>query len=75
MASPKAQHRQRLWLEEQNCRGSFKLKEERFKWDIRKKFVTQKVLGPWHSLSRDSETAPSLEVFEDRLNRAWNNLG
>ena len=38
--------------------------------DVRKKFFTQRVVWHWHRLSREVVDAPSLEVFEARLNEA-----
>jgi len=42
----------------------------KFRLDVRKKFFTQRVVGHWHWLSREVVDAPSLEVFEARLNEA-----
>ena len=53
----------------------FKLKEGRFRLDIRKKFFTVRVLRPWHRLPREAVAAPSLEVFRARLDGALSNLG
>ncbi|KFQ22496.1 hypothetical protein N332_10037, partial [Mesitornis unicolor] len=54
--------------------NGFKLEEERFKLDIRKKFFTVRVVRHWHRLPREAVDAPSLEVFKARLDRALGNL-
>ncbi|KAK4830420.1 hypothetical protein QYF61_011044 [Mycteria americana] len=43
--------------------NSFKLKEGRFRLDVRKKFFTMRVVRHWKSLSRGAEDAPSFNVF------------
>jgi len=53
----------------------FKLKEGRFRLDIRKKFFTVRVLRPWHRLPREAVVAPSVAVFKARLDGALSNLG
>ena len=56
-------------------RGSgFKLKEGRFRLDIRKKFFLVRVVKNWHRLPREVVDAPSLEVFKARLDGALSNL-
>ncbi|KFV47690.1 hypothetical protein N341_06410, partial [Tyto alba] len=54
--------------------NSFKLKEGRFRLDIRKKFFTVRVVRHWNRLLREAVAAPSLEVFKTRLDRALSNL-
>jgi len=44
--------------------NSFKLKEGRFRLDIRKKFFTVRVVKHWHRFPREAVAAPSLEVFK-----------
>ncbi|KFM05120.1 hypothetical protein AS27_03742, partial [Aptenodytes forsteri] len=51
-----------------------KLKEGRFRLDIRKKFFTMRVVRHWHRLPREVVDAPSLEVFKARLDGALSNL-
>ncbi|KGM00266.1 hypothetical protein N301_02925, partial [Charadrius vociferus] len=51
----------------------FKLKEGRFRLDIKKKFFTLRVVKHWNRL-REAVDAPSLEVFKARLDRALSNL-
>ena len=54
--------------------NGFKLKEGRFRLDIRKKFSTVRVVRHWKKLPREAVDAPSLEVFKDRLDGALSNL-
>ncbi|KFQ23310.1 hypothetical protein N332_10479, partial [Mesitornis unicolor] len=54
--------------------NGFKLKEGRFRLDIRKKFFTVRVVRHWHRLPREAVDAPSLAVFKAKLDRALSNL-
>ncbi|KFR12136.1 hypothetical protein N306_10921, partial [Opisthocomus hoazin] len=54
--------------------NSFKLREGRFRLDIRKKFFTMRVVRHWHRLPRKAVDAPSLAVFKARLDGALSNL-
>jgi len=51
-----------------------KLKEGRFRLDIRKKFFTIRVVKLWNRLPREAVAAPSLEVFKARLDGALSSL-
>ena len=46
--------------------NGFKLKEERFTLDVRKEFLTQRVVRPCHRLPREAVGAPYLEAFKAR---------
>ncbi|KAK4827894.1 hypothetical protein QYF61_022317 [Mycteria americana] len=54
--------------------NGFKVKEGRFRLDIRKKFFTLRVVKHWHRLPREVVDAPSLETFKVRLDGALSNL-
>jgi len=59
----------------EKTRGNgFKLKEDRFRLDIRKKFFTMRVVKLWNGLPREVVDAPSLETFKARLDGALSNL-
>ncbi|KFQ05934.1 hypothetical protein N330_13375, partial [Leptosomus discolor] len=51
-----------------------KLKEGRFRLDIRKKFFTTRVVKHWNRLPREAVAAPSRAVFKTRLDGALSNL-
>jgi len=51
-----------------------KLKEGKFRLDIRNKFFTVSVVRHWNRLLREAVDAPCLAVFKARLNGALSNL-
>ena len=55
-------------------RNGSKLKEGRFRSDIRKKFFTMRVVKHWPRLPREAVGAPSLAVFKARLDGALSTL-
>ena len=54
--------------------NGFKLKEGRFRLDIRKKSFTVRVVRHRHRLPSDVVDALSLEIFKARLDKALSNL-
>ncbi|KFQ52050.1 hypothetical protein N334_09091, partial [Pelecanus crispus] len=54
--------------------NGFKLKKNRFKVDIRKKFFTMRVVKHWNRLRREAVEAPSLATSKVRLDGALSNL-
>jgi len=54
--------------------NGFKLKEGRFRLDIRKKFFTVNMMRHWNQFPRVDVDSPSLAVFKARLDGALSNL-
>jgi len=54
--------------------NGFKLREGRFRLDIKKRFFTMRVVKHWHRFPREVVDAPSLETFKARLDGALSNL-
>jgi len=54
--------------------SGFTVKEGRFRLDLKKKFFPMRVVRHWHKFPREAVAAPSLAVFEARLDGALSNL-
>ena len=55
-------------------RDGLKLRQGRFRLDIRRKFFIQRVVTHWNRLPKEVAAAPSLEAFEPRLGVALGSL-
>ena len=63
----------RMCSDRTRANGS-KLKEGRFRLDIRKKFFTMRVVKHWNRMPRGAVDARSLAVFQARLDGALSDL-
>ena len=71
------QERSQLFTRTDNGRtrgDGFKLKEGRFRLDVRGRFFTMRGVRCWNRLLREVVDAPSLKVFKTRLDGALGSL-
>ncbi|KFQ81652.1 hypothetical protein N335_10493, partial [Phaethon lepturus] len=54
--------------------NGFKLEENRFRLNLRKKIFTMRVVNHWHRLPREMVDAPSLETSNIQVDGSLSNL-
>ena len=59
-------------MDHSRTRGhSMKLTKHRSKLEMRNNFFTSKVVNVWNSLMEQAISAPSVNVFENRIDKLW----